>query len=482
MSGLRPLDAREVPEHALQVLRTLQEAGHAAWLAGGCVRDLLLGGAAQDFDVATSARPESVVRLFAHTVPTGLVHGTVTVVTTVAHVEVTTFRGEGRYLDGRRPSSVHFLDDITGDLARRDLTVNAIAWDPLHAAFADPFDGQRDLVDRVIRAVGDPVARFTEDGLRPLRAVRFATTLRFRFDRATRRAIASALPSFEKVAAERVKDELSKLLVRGQPPSRGIELMRRTGLLARVVPELLEGVGFEQNRWHAYDVYRHTLHALDHTPPDLGLRLAGLLHDIAKPRTASMAVEGAPLAPRGEHHFYDHEHVGRDVTLRILERLKFPRKLSDHVALLVDEHNWHYRPEWSDGTVRRHAARIGLESLAPLWALRRADLLARGRYVDEGLANLDETKARFDSVLAQDRALKIADLDVRGPDVMAALGVGPGPVVGQAMRWLLERVLDEPSVNRRETLLALLVSPEAPRFASSTGGPQTAGLRPAPGS
>src|SRR5207253_7294612 len=228
---VRP-DPRLVPTAVQDVLRILRGAGKQAYLAGGAVRDLLRIAQGekvtppQDFDVATDALPEEVQRLFPRTAPTGIAHGTITVLAGTHSVEVTTFRGEGPYLDGRRPSSVTFLGDIEGDLARRDFTVNAMAWDPLANDLRDPFGGARDLQRKLLRAVGEPLDRFREDGLRPLRAVRFASTLRLALDRRTERAIPQALDVFAKVAWERVRDELSKLLVRGDPPSRGLRLLR----------------------------------------------------------------------------------------------------------------------------------------------------------------------------------------------------------------------------------------------------------------
>lgn len=462
---LRP-DIALVPEDVLATLRALRRAGKQAFLAGGAVRDLLrLAGAGagrgrtvqaklpQDFDVATDALPEQVVALFPRTIPTGLQHGTVTVLAGGHSIEVTTFRGEGPYLDGRRPSAVTFLGDIDGDLARRDFTVNAIAWDPLDpspAALRDPFGGQADLSRRVLRAVGDPVARFTEDGLRPLRAVRFAATLRLALEPATRRAISATLDTFARVAQERVHDELAKLLVRGDPPSRGLRLLLRTGLLARIAPELLESVGFSQNRWHAWDVWRHTLRCVDHCPPDLVLRLSALLHDVAKPRTAAPN----PDAP-GEHTFYKHESVGAEVAAQVLQRLRFARRELERVQLLVREHNWYYRLDWSDATCRRVIARVTPEELEPLWLLRRADLRARGRAVEEGLANQAALEARFADILAQSSALRVKDLAVDGKELMAHLGIGPGPRVGRTLARLLERVLDDPSLNTPEHLLRL---------------------------
>src|SRR5256714_6066590 len=435
----------------MAVLRTLRGASKQAWLAGGAVRDILCGATAQDFDVATDALPEQVVALFPRVIPTGMQHGTVTVLSGQHKVEVTTFRGEGPYLDGRRPSSVTFLGDIDGDLARRDFTVNAIAWDPIAGVLRDPFSGAEDVRHCRLRAVGDPLARFREDGLRPLRAVRFACTLRLALDPATRRAIPATLEIFSKVAMERVREELIKLLLRGAPASRGLRLLLRTGLLARIIPELLDSVGFAQNRYHRWDVWRHTLRCVDFAPADLVVRLAALLHDVAKPRCAAPK-EGAPA----EHTFYDHEKVGAQLAAAILQRLKFPRRETERVALLVAEHNWHFLPEWNDATVRRVLARIGPAELPALWALRRADLKARGRFVEEGLANQAEAEVRFQREIDRAVALKVTDLAIRGEDVMRELNIGPGREVGEVLARLLERVIDDPDLNTREALLRLL--------------------------
>ena len=357
---------------------------------------------------------------------------TVTVLSGNHKIEVTTFRGEGPYLDGRRPSSVTFLGDIDGVLR-------------------DPFSGLADLRRHRLRAVGDPLARFQEDGLRPLRAVRFACTLRLALDLQTRRAIPKSLDVFAKVAQERVRDELVKLLIRGSPPSRGLRLLLSTGLLARIIPELIESVGFRQNRYHAYDVWRHTLRCVDFCPPDLVVRMAGLLHDVAKPRCAAPK-EGAP----GEHTFYDHEKVGAKLGVEIMTRLRFSGREVERVALLVAEHNWHYLPEWNDATVRRTLARIGPAEIESLWALRRADLQARGKFVKEGLADQAAAEERFKREIDRAAALKIADLAVSGADVMRELGLTPGPKVGQVLARLLDLVIDEPELNTRKNLIRLM--------------------------
>jgi tRNA nucleotidyltransferase (CCA-adding enzyme) len=451
-------DPALVPGDVLAVLRGLRAKGWQAWLAGGAVRDLVRkaeglysGGLPEDFDVATDALPEEVAKLFPRVVPTGLQHGTVTVLSGDHKMEVTTFRGEGPYLDGRRPSAVTFLGDIDGDLARRDFTINAMAWDPIDGVLRDRFGGVADLRRHLLRAVGDPLARFREDGLRPLRAVRFACTLRLALHPATRRAIPQTLDVFDKVAKERVRDEFVKLLVRGAPPSRGLRLLYSTGLLGKIIPELLESVGFRQNRYHAWDVWRHTLCCVDFAPADLTVRLAALLHDVAKPRCAAPK-EGAP----GENTFYDHEKVGADLSEEILTRLRFPSREIERVALLVREHNWHYLPEWNDATVRRTLARIGPAELPALWALRRADLQARGRLVEEGLANQTACQARFAAEVARAGALKISDLAITGEDVMRELGIGPGRQVGQVLAQLLDQVIDDPELNKRNDLIRLL--------------------------
>jgi tRNA nucleotidyltransferase (CCA-adding enzyme) len=440
--------APPVPPAVLDTLASLHAAGHAAYLAGGGVRDLLLGRTPGDWDIATSARPDAVQRLFRRVIPIGLQHGTVSVLIPGGAVEVTTFRGEGAYLDGRRPESVQFLDDVHDDLARRDFTINALAWDPLHHEVRDPFGGAVDLERRVVRAVGNPVDRFTEDGLRCLRAVRFASVLGFTLDPATESAIPAALDTFRKVASERVRDELLKLLLHSPVPSRGMTLLADTGLLAAIVPELLEGRGFVQNRWHQWDVWTHTLQVLDSSVPRLVVRLAALLHDVAKPRCA---VETAP----GEHTFHRHELVGADVSKAVLERLRLPRKVIDDVVHLVQEHNWTYDPAWNDGTVRRHLARLGVDALDDFFGLREADLRGRGRHVDEGLANLAELRTRFQRAIDASHALTIKDLALTGTELMKALDTSPGPHVGVILRALLQHVLDHPEDNTPARLLEL---------------------------
>jgi tRNA nucleotidyltransferase (CCA-adding enzyme) len=457
--------ALTVPADVVELCGKLRKAGYEAWLVGGAVRDLLRGAAAKDFDVATSAAPADVTRVFGRkrTIPTGEKHGTVTVLTERAgqkeHVEVTTYRGEGAYSDGRRPDEVVFVRTLDEDLKRRDFTMNAIAYDPLDDKLADPYGGQRDLAARTIRAVGDPLERFREDGLRAMRAVRFAAQLEFAIDPPTERAIPDALDVFAKVSFERVRDELVKILA-SRRPSVGLELMRTTGLLAATIPELLEGVGMHQNRFHAHDVWHHTLAAVDATalvgePPWL-IRFAALLHDVAKPRTAAPK-EDAPT----ENTFYRHEHVGAAMADEIARRLKLSNGERDIAVNLVGNHMFWYTPEWSDGTVRRFISRVGVEQLDGLFALRAGDVRARGQGEEPG-SEIDELKARVAEEIRKESALKVGDLAVGGADVMEVLGCKPGPIIGEVLRALLERVLDDASLNQRDTLRAMIAD-VAPR-------------------
>jgi tRNA nucleotidyltransferase (CCA-adding enzyme) len=453
------IDRARIPTDVIGLCRRLHTAGHQAHLVGGGIRDLLLGRQPADFDVATSARPEEVVALFGSTfaIPTGLQHGTVTVLVGPGAarlpVEVTTFRGEGAYLDGRRPSSVTYVSSLDEDLSRRDFTMNAVGYDPLTDTLTDPFDGFGDLSRRLVRAVGDPVQRFREDGLRPMRAVRQATQLGFTIDPPTLAAIGATLDVFRKVSAERIRDELLKLLA-APVPSRGLELMRVTGLLGEVLPELLEGVGVTQNRFHKHDVFGHTLSVVDHThgqPDTLAIvRLGALLHDVGKPR-ARQPREGAP----GEFSFFKHEYVGADMAEAIARRLKLSVADRDRVVGMVAHHMFFYSPDWTDGTVRRFVRRVGSDALPGLFALREGDIAGRG-FGEDPEVELGELRRRIAQVATADAALRVTDLAIDGKDVMRVLGVAPGRLIGVVLERLLELVLDDPSLNDRAQLEALV--------------------------
>ena len=444
------LAAAAWPPPVMAVLARLREGGHRALLVGGSVRDVLLDRVAADdpTDVATDLTPDQVVLRFGRVIPTGLPHGTVTIVEGGETIECTTFRREGPYRDARRPDHVEFTDDPEQDLGRRDLTVNALAWDPAQGELLDPHGGSLDLERRTLRAVGDPELRFREDALRPLRVARFTATLEMEPDPALRRALAAmGAPGSEyagaSVAAERVRDELDRMLKAAQP-SRGFEVLREAGLLPLWLPELAHCRGVPQNRFHAYDVYFHSLYTCDAAPrakPDV--RWAALLHDLGKPETR--------VERLGEGTFYNHQFVGAAIAERLLERLRMPLARREHIVHLVREHMFDYRPGWSDAALRRWLRRVGPGQVADLFDLRIADMLGNG--LRQGFpVYLEQMRERIERLLEESSALCVSDLEVDGRDVMRELGVPPGPAVGETLEALLEEVLDEPARNTREHL------------------------------
>jgi len=410
-----------LPAPLLDVLRRLGDAGHRSWIVGGAVRDLLLHRPreAADFDLATPATPQEVTALFPKVVPTGIEHGTVTVVSGGFAIEVTTFRGEGPYVDGRRPESVTFHRDLAADLERRDFTMNALAWDPLADDFQDPHGGRADMGKRIVRAVGDPAERFAEDGLRPMRAVRFAAQLGYDLAPATRRAIPGAIPVVARVATERISEELSRLVVAPDAP-RAIFLMRTTRLLEAVLP------AFAALPVQAQD---HAALVVGHLPSDPALRFAGLLH---------------PL--------------GADAVEQVLEGLRQPRRVSDEAAALVRAHACRLGAPGpvlppSPVHVRRWLSAAGPGRGSGLLALAKAEVAALpAREVPAAQAEVQELQAALAQMALDRPALTPQELALDGRRAMEVLGVPPGPQVGEAIRHLLDRVLDDPELNRREAL------------------------------
>jgi tRNA nucleotidyltransferase (CCA-adding enzyme) len=418
------------------------------WLVGGCVRDLLMGRPHTDWDLATNALPEEVMKIFPRTIPTGIDHGTVTVMVGKEPIEVTTLRGEGAYSDGRRPDSVEFVDDLEQDLARRDFTVNAIAVDPLDLSVIDPFGGQRDIEAKRLRAVGDARARFSEDGLRVLRAARFAATLEFEIDAETFDAISPTLDTFRKVSPERVRDEWVKTM-KARRPSRAFDVMRRGGILGVTCPELLLGVGMEQNRFHAYDVFGHAMECMDACTGDPILRIAALLHDVGKPATRAMSEK------THDYTFYDHERVGAEIAEPICQRLRFSNEDRSRITSLVRHHLFHYSDAWSDATVRRWIRRVGKERVEDLYVLNEADVRAKGKDATDDLAALAGLRAHVERVLLLGAALSTRELRVNGHDLMQTFSRPPGPWLKRVLEALLEAVTNDPSLNERESLLRL---------------------------
>jgi tRNA nucleotidyltransferase (CCA-adding enzyme) len=414
-----------LPGPLLDVLRRLGGAGHRSWIVGGAVRDLLLRRHREtnDFDVATPATPQEVMALFRKVVPTGVEHGTVTVIADGLALEVTTFRGEGRYVDGRRPESVTFHRDLEADLARRDLTINALAWDPLGGEFRDPHGGRRDLARRVVRAVGVAEERFAEDGLRPMRAVRFAAQLGYRLAPATRAAIPGALAVVRKVAVERISEELGRLVV-ARHAAAGVALLRSTGLLEVVLPRLAA----EPPR-----ALEHAVRVLARVPPEPAARFAALLH-----------VVGAAAAER------------------TLLALRQPRRVSDEVAALLRGHACLVATPAgalprAAGDVRRFLSRTGPHRASTLVALARAEAAAlppaRARAAAREVKKLERG---ISQILRGAPPLLPQDLALDGREAMRVLAVPPGPEIGEALRHLLDRVLDDPALNTPDALEAEL--------------------------
>ena len=439
---------QQIAQPVLEICKELRNAGESAWVVGGCVRDMLRGEKVNDWDVATTALPKKVQETFRRVIPTGIDHGTVTVLWKGESFEVTSPRGEGGYSDGRRPDNVVFVGNIDQDLARRDFTVNAIAYDPVDGQVVDPFDGLTDMRNRVLRAVGNPTERFQEDGLRILRGARFVATLEFELEEETEAAFGSALDTFRKVSPERVREEWLKAM-KASTPSRAFEVMRRTGILEVTYPELLEQVGCEQNQWHAYDVWNHTMRVLDESDGNPIERVAALLHDVAKPRTRAKSDK------TNDWTFYHHEKVGADMADRWLRDYRFSNSERELITGLIRHHLICYGSEWTDAAVRRFIKRVGADNIDPLLRLGIADALGKGRNVEAELAALKELRGRVEQAIEEGGALTTGDLAIGGNDIVRLLEGGAGPAVGQILRALLEKVIDDPSLNTRDKLMPL---------------------------
>jgi len=440
----------------------LAQAGKQVYLVGGAVRDLLRSKKAKDWDLATDALPEEVIALFhrkkglnSFVVPTGIKHGTVSVHFKGLCMEVTTFRSEYGYSDWRRPDRVVFGDSIEVDLSRRDFTMNAAAYRLPSGPLVDPFNGKKDIKKRLIRSVGKPLERFSEDGLRPVRALRFASQLDFTLDDELLAAISGAIPFTAKVAPERIRDEIDKILGTDRP-STALLLMEKTGLLKLLIPELAACRGVMQDRdgfsFHRFDVLDHSLLACDYAARDfpgetkLIRSLAALYHDIGKPLTAKMGDDGGWT-------FYRHEKESAKLAKAILSRFRYPNAVIDSVCHLIEEHMFSYTESWTDAAVRRFIIRAGEENLSDLFALRRADIygMAARKPKWDTLLPLHN---RIEKVLALGRALSIKDLAVSGNDLMS-LGIPTGKTIGVILKELLEAVLEDPALNTREKLLEI---------------------------
>ena len=433
----------KLPESVQFCLNELENRGFAAYLVGGCVRDHFLGLQPHDFDICTDALPEQIEGVFENfpLVLAGKKHGTVGVVTASGVVEITTFRTEGPYRDARHPDWVKFVGDVRDDLARRDFTVNAMAWSPTRG-LADPFGGREDLKKGILRAVGKPEDRFSEDALRILRGVRFSVRFSLTPEEETRVAMENLSPLMENLARERVFDELCKLL----PLVSAEDLLRWRTVLGAVIPELVPTFDFDQRSpHHAYDLYTHIAHVTAGVPADLTLRWAALLHDVGKIPTFTVDENG-----RG--HFYGHAGVSAEMANHILRRLKAPNKLREQVVTLIDKHMTRLEPQRKP--LRRVLGRLGEETVLGLLALQEADMGSKGTGKAEEMEQFPRIREEIRLILEENACLRLKDLAVNGRDLMQ-LGY-EGKAIGEALNELLAQVLDEKLPNEKDALLAFL--------------------------
>jgi len=442
----------QIPSQVKTIVSKLKKQGFEAFVVGGCVRDLLRGASPKDWDVATSAKPEEIQKVF----PKSFYENkflTVTVQTgskneATKEVEITTYRSESKYTDKRHPDEVKYAKTIEEDLARRDFTINAIALTPdvqsSTSGVVDPFNGQKDLEAKIIRAVGNPEERFNEDALRMMRAVRFAATLDFTIEDKTAVAIKKNASLLKAISKERIRDELVKIVM-ADKASQGIEMLRELGLLKYIMPELEEGYQVTQNKHHIYECYEHSLFSLKYAAEkgfNMNVRMAALLHDIGKPKSKRGEGENAT--------FYNHEMIGARMASQLLTRLRFPKKDAEKITKLVRFHLFYYNvDEVTESSVRRLVRQVGRENMEELLQVRMCDRIGSGVPKAEPY-KLRHLKYVIDKV-AQD-PISVKMLKVTGSDVMKQLDIQPGPKVGQILDILLSYVLDDPKKNKKDFL------------------------------
>ncbi len=433
----------KLPAGAAFVLDRLHACGYQGYVVGGCVRDTLLGRAPKDWDVCTNALPHEMQKIFGdcHVIETGLQHGTLTVMYDHEPYEITTFRVDGEYTDHRHPDEVIFVGDVKDDLSRRDFTVNAMAWSPV-AGLVDAFGGQEDLERKTIRCVGDARTRFGEDALRIMRALRFASVYGFAIDPDTDAAIHALKHTLTGVAAERIRVELAKLLC---GKGAGDILRGYRDVIFTILPALAPMDGFDQRtHWHAYDVWEHTVRAVENVPPTETLRLAMLLHDSGKPACFT-------LDETGQGHMYGHQKISAKLAYDALTQLKADNATRDRVMLLVEQHTCQFKPERK--AMLRLLSRFGEEVTRQLLLVKRADESAKGtRNQAEIDAQIRQLEASLDEILAEQLCFTVKDMAVNGRDLLA-MGIR-GRAVGECLEWLLARLLDEALPNEREALLS----------------------------
>lgn len=432
-----------IPSNVKYIIDEFYKNNYEAFMVGGCIRDALLCKTPKDYDIATSAKPEITEKLFEKTIPTGIKHGTVTVLIDNEPYEVTTYRNEGEYKDNRRPDEVYFVSDIKEDLSRRDFTINAFAYNS-REGLKDFFGGLDDLNNRLIRSVGDANKRFNEDALRMLRAIRFSTQLNFDIEENTLNAIKDNKDLIKNISAERIRDELCKILISNNVRT-GLNLLKECGLLQIVIPEIVPSIGFDQKNIHHFeDVFNHTLSVIEKCPEDLNIRLAALLHDIGKPDVFF-------IDDKGNGRFFGHNTKSEKIARDILNRLRFDNKTIKSVCILVREH-MNVLDNASNLAIKRLINRVSKENIYSLLALQKADILSL-KDPNVALYKVSDMRKKIDNIIDSNTPLTVKDLAIDGGKLIKELQIKPGKLVGDILNYLLELVLKNPELNNYDSLI-----------------------------
>lgn len=435
-----------IPEYVKNIINKLEEKDYEAYVVGGSIRDLLIGREPSDYDIATNALPEEIEGVFKEyrTLEVGREFGTIVVIQEEGVVEVTTFRQDGEYTDGRRPEEVYFSKSLKDDLSRRDFTINAMAYNK-NTGVVDPFDGRGYLKNNIIKTVGNPQNRFMEDYLRIIRAIRFASQLEFFIEDDTYEACKIYGERLLEISIERVRDELFKILL-AEHPSYGMRLLQDTGILEVILPEMIKSIGFnQQNPNHDKDVFEHILSVLDNTPPILHLRLAALLHDIAKPYTFTIDHSGIG-------HFYGHDKLSASMAKEILVRWKSPNELIHKVVILIEKHMTQH-DDFGEKGLKRLIGKVGEKEIFNLLELQKADMI--GSKEDYDITSLIERGKKIEDIINSKEVYEKKQLAIDGND-MIELGYKQGKIIGEILDYLLEEVLENPELNNKEELIGII--------------------------
>ena len=433
---------KNIPENVLNIIKTLNSNGYEAYVVGGCIRDSIIGKTPYDWDIATNASPDNVKNLFENTADTGIKHGTITVIINNETYEITTYRIDGKYIDNRRPENVRFTNSLEKDLARRDFTINAIAFHP-KTSFFDPFDGIIDIKSKVVRCVGNPNERFVEDALRMIRAVRFSAQLGFEIESVTFDSIYMNSSIISKISSERIQEELTKIITSDNPSK--LRLLVDSNIMKYVIPEFVDCFDTPQNNPnHIYNVGEHILCALENIENNPVLRWTMLLHDIGKPVTRTTDENNID-------HFHGHQAEGVKISLNILKRLKFDNKTTDKILRLVKYHDRQIAPDLVP--VRRAVRKLGDDIFSDLLKVKEADYKGQGsKYTGKNLLNLKKIKEIYKTIKESSQCVSLNSLVINGSDLIN-LGMEQGPRLGKVLNSLLDEVIDNPSLNNRNDLI-----------------------------